>query len=81
MGLIEEFIEKYPEEMAEAQMRRKAVKKLLADYDKTLREQIAREIKKLPRFDLVDYDGETGETPDGCWYDVDDVIAAIAGGK
>ena len=47
MGLIEEFIEKYPEEMAEAQMRRKAVKKLLADYDKTLREQIAREIPEL----------------------------------
>ena len=44
MGLIEDFIAEHPKEMELAQMRRRATKKLLADYDKTLREQIAREI-------------------------------------
>ena len=44
MGLIEDFIAEHPKEMELAQMRRREVKKLLADYDKTLREQIAREI-------------------------------------
>ena len=45
MGLIEDFIAEHPKEMELAQMRRREVKKLLADYDKTLREQIAREIE------------------------------------
>ena len=44
MGLIEDFIAEHPKEMELAQMRRREVKKLLADYDKSLREQIAREI-------------------------------------
>jgi len=45
MGLIEEFRAAHPERVKEAQIRRKALKQLLADYDKTLREQIAREIE------------------------------------
>ena len=45
MGLIEDFIAEHPKEMELAQMRRREVKKLLADYDKSLREQIAREIE------------------------------------
>ena len=48
MGLIEDFIAEHPKEMELAQMRRREVKKLLADYDKTLREQIAREIEADP---------------------------------
>ena len=45
MGLIEDFIAEHPKEMELAQMRRREVKKLLADYDKSLREQIAGEIE------------------------------------
>ena len=45
MGLIEDFIAEHPKEMELAQMRRREVKKLLTDYDKSLREQIAREIE------------------------------------
>ena len=55
MGLIEDFIAEHPKEMELAQMRRREVKKLLADYDKTLREQIAREIEaEAKRSELIE---------------------------
>ena len=74
MGLIEDFIAEHPKEMELAQMRRRATKKLLADYDKSLREQIEREI--LDR--LPEYTETEACKRAGFYYDRDDVIAAIA---
>lgn len=48
MNSIEQFIASHPsgqQLMDEARLKRRATKKLLADYDKSLREQIAREIE------------------------------------
>ena len=67
MGLIEDFIAEHPKEMELAQMRRREVKKLLADYDKTLREQIAREIMAKCRNETKTFDYEGGFiTVSGC---------------
>ena len=87
MGLIEDFIAEHPKEMELAQMRRREVKKLLADYDKTLREQIAREI--MENFDGGHIKGENGcscqEDSDPCYFcgakDYTMVAAAIARGS
>ena len=49
MNSIEQFIASHPsgqQLMDEARLKRRATKKLLADYDKSLREQIAREQKE-----------------------------------
>ena len=76
MGLIEDFIAEHPKEMELAQMRRREVKKLLADYDKSLREQIAREVLELPEYTETEACKRAG-----FYYDRDDVIAAIARGE
>jgi len=49
MDIIQQFIANHPngqQLMDEARLKRRVTKKLLADYDKTLREQIAREQKE-----------------------------------
>ena len=87
MGLIEDFIAEHPKEMELAQMRRREVKKLLADYDKTLREQIAREIPETI-VELIAYWSEQSDW-DGFHYITEEnfgrilnfVAAAIARGE